>query len=111
MLAFNGHDGLMDFQVDYYLNTDSIEKDAVVIACSSYEYFKDHLGCAKGFPLITTNGLLAPEAYVFEAVVNSWALLKTPRQIEESAAQAYASKHSCGIKGGRWLFISGWNKK
>jgi hypothetical protein len=110
LLAFNGHDGIMDFTPEYALNKDSIEKDAVVIACTSYELFEDYLGCAKGFPLLTTNGLLAPEAYVIEAVINSWALLKMPRQIEESAAQAYAAKQSCGIKGGRWLFLSGWRK-
>ena len=88
LLAFNEYDGIMDFQPEYFVNKDSIEKDAVVIACTSYQHFEDYLGCAKGFPLITTNGLLAPEAYVIEAVVNSWALLKTPRQIEESAGQA-----------------------
>lgn len=107
-IAFNGHNGLMDFELNYMPNEDGLKKDVAVIGCASFEYFKNHLNIAKGYPLLTTNGLMAPEAYIVEAVVNEWAINKTDSDFQLAAGKAYNQYQKCGIKGATRLFKSGW---
>jgi hypothetical protein len=108
LLGFNGHNGLMDGSVPSVRNTDKRAKDAVVIACGSYFYFIRKLGFSKGYPLVTTTNLLAPEAYVMEAIVNNWAAMKTDEEIRLSAGDAYQRMQKCGLNAARRLFKTGW---
>jgi len=111
MLVFNGHNGLMDDSVRSYTSIDTIPRDAVIIACYSHSYFtmNSHLPQCGGYPLVTTSGLLAPEAYVLEGVINAWVQLKSDNEIRIAAGDAYHSKHpSTTQNGARWLFKTGW---
>lgn len=107
-IAFNGHNGLMDFEMEYFPNEDGVKKDVAVIGCSSFEFFKNHLNIAKAYPLLTTNGLMAPEAYTAEAIINQWAENKTDSDFRLAAATAYHKYQKCGMKGAMGLFKSGW---
>ena len=84
------------------------QKDAAIIACQSSGYFMNHLSVSGGYPLITTTGNLAPEAYVMAAVLNSWAMLEEPAIIKNKAGDAYHQFQKCGQKAGRRLFKTGW---
>lgn len=108
LIAFNGHNGLMDMQVSTRKNTDGRRKDAVVIACASHDYFKPHLASAGGYPLLTTTNLLAPEAYVIRNVIDAWAQLKSGAEVRAAAGRAYNQYQKCGLKGATRLFHSGW---
>ncbi|MFZ5553950.1 MAG: hypothetical protein ACOZCO_12610 [Bacteroidota bacterium] len=111
MLVFNGHDGLMDDSVRAYTSIDTLARDAVIIACYSHTFFtmNEHLPQCGGYPLVTTSGLLAPEAYVLEGVINAWVMMKTDNEIRIAAGDAYHAKHpSTTQKGARWLFKTGW---
>lgn len=108
LLVFNGHNGLMDLRFDYRKNKDGIKKDAAVISCYSDMYFSLHLNYAGGYPLVTTTGLLAPEAYITEAFFESWALMKSDDEIRISAGDAYDKYQSCSQKAARALFRTGW---
>ena len=77
LLVFNGHNGLMDVSIDPILNSDGIIKDAAVIGCVSDDYFQEPLNFAKGYPVLTTTNLLAPEAYVLAGLLDNWVQLKT----------------------------------
>lgn len=109
LLAFNGHNGLMDFiDLDPEIDRDTLRRDAAVIACASNGYFHDRLNYAGGYPLVTTTNLMAPEAYVLEAVIDSWAQGQTENEILNSAGVAYHHYQQCGEKGARRLFTGGW---
>ncbi len=108
LLIFNGHNGLMDYNISPIKNEDGIAKDAAVIGCVSFDYFEEHLKAAKGFPLVTTTNLMAPEAYILNAIAHSWGQLEEGVAIKEAVAQAYNEYQKCGIKGARRLFKTGW---
>lgn len=109
LVAYVGHDGLMDFQLDRYkYSADNKHRDAVMLACASKSYFADALRWTGAKPLVWTTGLMAPEAYVIEAVLAGWAVRDTDDQICRRAAQAYDKYQHCGAKGAMHLFATGW---
>lgn len=108
LLAFNGHNGLMDVEIDTRNTVDGKFHDAVAIACASHSYFAPKFKSANAFPLITTTNLLAPEAYVLRGVIENWAMLKSGEDVRFAAANAYNTFQKCGIKGASRLFHSGW---
>lgn len=109
LLIFNGHNGLMDDTLAPVLNADKRPKDAMIIACYSTSYFRPYLQRSGGYPLVTTTGLLAPEAYVIHAAIENWALQKSEKEIRIAAGDAYYAKHPSSTQGGcRGLFRTGW---
>ncbi len=109
LVAYVGHDGLMDFALDHYeYSADNKHRDAVMLACSSKSYFADALRWTGAKPLIWTTGLMAPEAYVVEAALSGWAVNETDDQIRRRTAQAYDKYQHCGAKGATLLFATGW---
>ncbi|MGB0931806.1 MAG: hypothetical protein ACPGVB_13575 [Chitinophagales bacterium] len=114
LLVFNGHDGLMDYNdIPYFLNTQEKEKnmkakDAVMIACYSGNFFRPFLQKAGAYPLVVTNGLMAPEAYVLEAILEQWIQLKPAETIRKSAGMGYNQYQKCGTRGADRLFSTGW---
>lgn len=108
LLVFNGHNGLMDYNLDYIESEDEKIKDAAVIGCISHDYFVEHLKRAKAYPFLMTTNLMAPEAYVVDAVINAWVLQKPETEIRKEAGKAYHKYQQCGLKGATRLFSSGW---
>ena len=108
LLVFNGHNGLMDTNVDIIYNHDDVAKDAIAVACISFNYFEKHLQATKAYPTLMTNHLLAPEAYVLENVFNAWAMLENEEKIHHAAGSAYNQYQKCGLKGAKRLYKSGW---
>ena len=107
LVAFVGHDGLMDFDVDLnYLIKEKKSKSTIVLACASRDYFGPQLQKAGATPLLGTTNLMAPEAYTLEAALAGWLKGETGAQIHERAAQAYNRYQKCGIKGARNLFYT-----
>jgi len=109
LLVFNGHDGLMDDTLKEYYSKDSIIRETVSISCYSKVFFHPRYEKCGAYPLVCTSGLLAPEAYVLGAIIDSWANQKSAIEIRYAAGDAYHSKHpSTTQKGARALFTSGW---
>ena len=108
MLVFNGHNGLMDTDVDIVYDHDEVEKEAIAIACVSAPYFKEYLQAVNAYPTLMTNHLLAPEAYVLENVFDAWTLLQNEKKIHHAAGSAYNQYQKCGLKGAKRLFKTGW---
>ena len=55
-----------------------------------------------------TTSLLPPEAYVMEAIIDNWALMKTEEEIKNSAGDAMHRIHNCGQQPARNMFVTGW---
>ena len=111
LIVFNGHNGLMDVRVEAPRNVDGKAKDAVAIACVSGVYFNSELSKAGGYPLVMTQHLLAPEAYVIDAIFDSWIKYKSPEEIRMSAARGYHGVQKCGLRGASNLFSTGWGEE
>ncbi len=107
LLVMNGHNGLMDVDVDIPRDMEAGKKDAVVIACISRDYFIQPLNQAGAYPLLTTTGLMAPEAYVVRAVLDAWGAGKSGAEIRKAAGAAYHRYQKCGLNGATRLFHTG----
>lgn len=109
LLAYVGHDGLMEFNVDgNFTQQNTTKRDAIILACISKQYFKPYLEKTKANPLVWTTGLMAPEAYTLKSAIDGWIMDESDSQIAERAAQAYHKYQKCGIKGARRLLVSGY---
>lgn len=64
LVAYVGHDGLMDFSLPLeFPNPAGADRSAIILACASKSFFKDLLRKTGAQPLLWTTGLMAPEAY------------------------------------------------
>jgi hypothetical protein len=109
LVAYVGHDGLMDFSLDSLpQKADNHRRDAVMLACLSKRYFAEPLRNTGASPLLWTTGLMAPEAYVLKAAIDGWVLNEDGERIRRRAAAAYNQYQQCGINAASRLFSTGW---
>lgn len=109
LLAYVGHDGLMDFSVEKVAApADRNPRAAIMLACISQRYFAEPLRATGAQPLLWTTGLMAPEAYVLKAAVDGWVAQESGEQIRQRAAAAYHQYQRCGIKAAQRLFATSW---
>jgi hypothetical protein len=109
LVAYVGHDGLMDFSLDSRpQKADDRRRDAVMLACMSKRYFAEPLRNTGASPLLWTTGLMAPEAYVLKAAIDGWLLNENGEGIRRRAAAAYNQYQRCGINAASRLFSTGW---
>jgi len=109
MVCFVGHNGLMDVRMEQFPRRSGRRgpASAVVLACKSDAHFARPLRQAGAEPLITTSGLMAPEAYTLDAIVRSWAAGRSPAETHQAAAGAYAKYQRCSPAAARRLFVAG----
>jgi len=110
MVCFVGHNGLMDIKLKSYPeNKGAPNPDcAVVLACRSSSYFGEPLKKAKCKPLVTTTGLMAPEAYTLDAIIRSRTAGETAEATRKKAAEAYAKYQKIRESAALRLFKTGW---
>lgn len=107
LIAYIGHNGLMEFDVKMdYLKLKN-KKDVIILACMSKKYFKEEIKKATANPVLWTNHLMAPEAYTLEAAIEGWLKDETGKEIKKRAANAYNKYQKCGLKGAMNLFSTG----
>jgi hypothetical protein len=108
LIAYVGHDGLMDFQLsNAFRQRDTRQREAIILACASKQFFSQPLKPTGAQPLLWTTNLMAPEAYVLSAAVDGWTAKETGEQIQERAARAYDKYQHCGLRSARALFATG----
>jgi hypothetical protein len=109
VIAFTGHDGLMDFSINQqFLKANDKKREAIILACMSKKYFQEHLKPTGASPLLWSTGLMSPEAYTLKAAFDGWMKKESSAHIRERAAAAYHQYQKCGIKGARNLLVTGW---
>ncbi len=106
LIAFVGHDGLMDFSLPRppERRLDQTPRAAVVLACSSKAYFGPLLARLEAEPVLLTTGLMAPEAYVLHAALEAFFAGKSRAAVRNAAAVAYHRYQKCGLSAARRLF-------
>lgn len=109
VVAYIGHDGLMDFTLPVTpKKRDDRKRQAIILACASKQYFSPALKDTGASPLLWTTNLMAPEAYVLSAALDGWIKQETDEQVRLRAAKAYHSYQNCGLKSALNLFATGW---
>jgi len=108
LVAYIGHDGLMDFQLtETFKNTDNKTRDIIILACYSKRFFSPHLKDAKVNPLVWSTGLMSPEAYTIHDAIEGYVNKENNESIRSRAAQAYAKFQKCSAKAARNLLVTG----
>lgn len=103
--AFIGHNGLMDAPVAVS-PVDAVAKpaDAIILCCISGRYFRPHLEALKVRPVLTTDQLMYPGAFLLRDALEVW-LRGGPRpDIRLAAAKAYAANQSISVKAASGVF-------
>jgi hypothetical protein len=109
LVAYVGHDGLMDFPLAIdFAGSSGSGRSAIVLACASRSFFRDLLRKSGATPLLWTTNLMAPEAYTLKAAVDGWMLQESKEQIRKRAAAAYAHYQKCSDAAAMRLFSSDW---
>ena len=109
LVAYIGHDGLMDFTLSSTPEKrDDRRRQAIILACASKQYFAGVLRKTGASPLLWTTNLMAPETYVLSAAVDGWMKQESDEQIRMRAAHAYHKYQNCGLKAASALFATGW---
>jgi hypothetical protein len=109
LVAYVGHDGLMDFRLPIIpRQKNATRRDAIILACASKQYFAAPLRTSGAYPLLWTTGLMAPEAYTLKSALDGWIEHESNEQVRERAAAAYDKYQKCGLRGARRLFATGW---
>lgn len=108
LLAFIGHNGLMEFDlpIENYQNKDNKSRDAIILACISQKYFKPYLNKLKANSLVVSTGLMSPEAYTLEAALDSYIGGNEKPHIRLQAAKAYDKYQKCSVNAALGLLVN-----
>jgi hypothetical protein len=109
LIAYCGHDGLMEFApppARPAANSD--RREVIILACISKRFFASPLKSTGAVPLLWTTGLMAPEAYTLDAALRGWILGEEAARVRERAALAYAKWQKCSAAAAHRLLVSGW---
>ena len=108
LVAYVGHNGLMDFSVQgSFENKDGKTRQAIITACASKQYFSPYLKSAKANPLVWSTHLMSAEAYTVHDAISTYIAGGNDSAVRESAAAAYNKYQKCGIKAARRLLVTG----
>lgn len=109
LVAYIGHDGLMDFNLqESFSNQDGKTRDAIILACVSSKYFRPLLLQTKANPLVWSTGLMSPEAYTLHDALNAYVNGEQVATVRGNAAKAYARYQHCSMKAASNLLVSGY---
>ncbi len=109
MIAYIGHEGLMDVSLDSVPpRRDDRKRDAIILACESKQYWSPILHKTGAKPLLWTTELMCPEAYTLDAAIAGWLNKETDAQIHQRATAAYSKYQNCSLKAAGQLLATGY---
>ena len=98
IVAFVGHNRLMDLDAFTWPEPGATVKGAIAIACDTAPYMKRQVSAATRVPLLMTSDLLFANAGPLEAAVLAFATGGGYAQIRKDAATAYAGVQEVDVK-------------
>lgn len=109
LVAFVGHNGLMDFTLENQpAKKDTDAREAIILACASRNYFSAPLKKTSARPILWTSNLMAPEAYILHDALEGWTRGESDEEIRNRAAAAYAKYQKISIRAAQNLLVTGW---
>ena len=108
IVAFVGHNGLMDFSAPScpQARLGALPRSSIILACASKPYFSELIRAGGSHPLLLTTGLMAPEAYSLEEALRTFVTGGSPTDARRAAAAVYDRVQHCGLAGALHLFSS-----
>jgi hypothetical protein len=109
LIAYTGHDGLMDFQLpQLFVNKDGKVRDCIILACISKKYFAFPVKAVNANPLLWTNELMCPEAYTLHDAITGYINDESPEAVRKRAVKAYSKYQKCTEKAAGNILVTGW---
>ena len=109
IIAYVGHDGLMDFSLaNEFEKQNDYDRKAIMLACISKKYFSPYIKNTGADPLLWSTGLMAPEAYILHDALNKWIDSGDETKTRNAAAAAYSRYQQCSIAAAKNLLVTGW---
>jgi hypothetical protein len=106
VIAFIGHNGLMDFRVPFPKSQRSGRPvPAIVLCCKSDDYFTEGLRTSGATPTLMTRQLMYPGSFLLHAALEGWMRDEPPTRWLDRAAQAYAGNQKISLKAARGVFV------
>lgn len=108
VVAYLGHNGLMELtpETPPVPSEDRAAQSTIVLACISGSYFGPWMKKNGAHFLLSTRGLMAPEAYTFDAALTAWFQGRSGIEVKHEAASAYCRYQKCSTRAGAALFAT-----
>jgi hypothetical protein len=90
LVAFIGHNVLMDTVIDAPAVKAKGRTDAIVLCCVSDRYFRERLTRAGIRPVLLTTQLMYPGSFLLHDALEPWLAGKDPQALRAAAGTAYA---------------------
>ena len=108
LVAYIGHDGLMDFQLPPEVTAKrGPGRQAIVLCCKSDGYFSPHLAAVNARPLVLTTQLMYPGGFILRAALDGWTRGEGAAALCDRAAAGYARNQGISVKAARGVFTTG----
>ena len=105
LVAWIGHNGLMDFRFTYNPNLKSDpRKDAIILACKSQAWFEEILSDRNVRPILMTDQFMYPGSFLLKAAADGWLKGESRAAIRLRAARAYATNQGISVKAASGIF-------
>lgn len=105
LVAFIGHNGLMDDELPMPDKPAASAADAMVLCCMSHEYFTPRLKAMGSRPVLMTRQFMYPAGQVFLHALDAW--VNSPedvQRIREAAGRVYAENQHISARAGVGIF-------
>ena len=107
MVAYVGHDGLMEWDVPRPVPAGNQHRPiAVALACKTQQFFTSHLQETGTKNYVLTKSLMAPEAYSLAAILDSWIKGQDAGHASLAASTAYAKYQKISLKAAQTVFVA-----
>lgn len=106
LVAYIGHNGLMDFGIDWPSKRAGreVRKPVIVLCCISGRYFGPHLRELGADPLLTTTQLMYPGAFILHDALEVWLAGGNPAAMTAAAGKACAKNQHISFKAASGVF-------
>jgi len=104
LVAFIGHNGLMDFRLPEPTPGKPGKTDAMVLCCVSESYFRprlERMGCR---PVLLTQQLMYPGSFLLHNALRTWLRGGSKSEIRAAAGQAYAQNQKISVRAATGVF-------
>jgi len=104
LVAFIGHNGLMDAPLVEQKPIKGKTTDAVVLCCLSEFHFAQRLRTINARPILLTRQLMYPGAFILHDAIEVWKNDGALNDIRKAAGKAYAKNQKISVKAATGVF-------
>ncbi len=104
LVAFIGHNVLMDTAIDAPAAKAAGKTDAIVLCCASDRYFRNRLTTAGLRPVLLTTQLMYPGSFILHDALEPWLAGKDPQALRAAAGAAYARNQKIKLSAATGVF-------